>query len=130
MLDVDTPESVKKNVRVQEFGKEASEFTNKTLLDKAVKLVFEKDIKDRYGRLLAYIILKDNSLYNAVLVRNGYARVEIVSPNTSYSKYFNTLQDEAVKDKTGLWKLPSDKQPFVKRGNGRYVPRYLIDKSA
>lgn len=130
LLDVDTPESVKTNVAVQEYGKEASELTKKMLLNQPVKLVFEKGIHDRYGRLLAYIILKDNSLYNATLVQNGYARVEIVSPNSKFSKYFNSLQDEAIKNKAGFWGLSEDKQPFVKNAKGQYTPRYQIKKGA
>lgn len=130
LLDVDTPESVKTNVAVQEYGKEASELTKKMLLNQPVKLVFEKGIHDRYGRLLAYIVLKDSSLYNASLVRNGYARVEIVSPNSKFSEYFYSLQDKAIKNKTGFWALPDDKQPFVKNSKGQYIPRYQMKKGA
>ncbi len=130
LLDVDTPESVKKDVAVQVYGKEASELTKKMLLNQPVKLVFEKGIHDRYGRLLAYIILKDNSLYNAMLVRNGYARVEIVSPNSKFSEYFYSIQDQAIKNKAGFWALPDEKQPFVKNAKGQYIPRYQMKKGA
>lgn len=122
LLDIDTPETVKQGVRVQAYGKEATRYIAKLVLNKRVRLVFEKGLKDRYGRILAYVFLKDGSFINAMLVRNGYARVEIVPPNIRLSKYFNQLQEEAIADKSGLWRLPENKRPFIKDAEGEYVP--------
>ncbi|MCX7710647.1 MAG: thermonuclease family protein [Clostridia bacterium] len=130
LLCVDTPESVKTNVQVQPYGKEASEYTKQKVLGKKVKLVFDKGLRDRYGRLLAYVIINDQYFLNADLVRAGYARVEIVSPNSSQSEYFKNLQQQAVKDQKGIWGLPEGQQPFVKGKNGNYVPRYWDEKKA
>lgn len=123
-LDIDTPESVKQGVPVQTYSKEASELTKSKLMNQPVKLVFEKSVRDKYGRLLAYVFMKDGTFYNALLVRNGFARVEIVKPNAAYAGYFYRLQEQAVQDKAGLWGLPEKKQPFVKDEGGDYVPRY------
>lgn len=130
LLDLDTPESVKNNVKVQEYGKEASQFTKKQVLHRPVKLVFEKGLRDKYGRLLAHIFLKDGTYYNALLVRNGFARVEIVKPNLTYANYFYKLQEQAISDKLGVWSLPADKQPFIKDSQGEYVPRYWLEEGA
>lgn len=130
MLDVDTPESVKRGVSEQPYGKEASEFTRKMVFNKPVKLVFEKRLTDKYERLLAHVILQNGEYLNALLVRNGYARVEIVAPNSMLSNYFSKLQEEAIRDKTGVWGLPQDKCPFVKNDNGEYVPRYWLNRDA
>lgn len=124
LLCVDTPESVAKGVEPQPYSKEASDFTKNMLLNKSVKLYFDKGLRDRYGRLLAYAVLSDDIFYNAVLVKNGYARVEIISPNSSLKDYFNALQDEAIKAKTGFWGLPQDKQPFVLDKNGKYIQKF------
>lgn len=131
LLCVDTPESVKSGVEVQEYSKEASQFTTQIALNKSVRLVFDKEERDRYGRLLAFAIIRGDGtdknkeiFLNALLVRNGYARVEIISPNSSLKDYFYALQDTAVKEKVGLWGLPKDKQPFILNEKGQYVPRY------
>jgi micrococcal nuclease len=124
LLDVDTPESVKSGVQVQAYGKEASDFTRKQVLNKKVRLVFEKGLRDKYGRLLAHVFLEDESYLNGLLVRNGYARVELVKPNTAYADYFYSLQEQAIRDKAGVWGLPEKQQPFVKNTKGEYVPRY------
>ena len=124
LLDIDTPESVKEGVSVQEFSKEASNYTWSKTTNTYVKLVFGKGLKDKYGRLLAYVILKDGSFLNAQLVRYGYARAEILSPNVEFADYFYKLQNEAISDKIGLWALPPDKIPFIKDKSGLYIPRY------
>jgi len=127
LLCVDTPESVAKGVEPQPYSKEASDFSKSMLLNKSVKLYFDKGLRDRYGRLLAYAVLSEDIFYNAVLVKNGYARVEFYSPNTSLKNYFNALQDEAIKAKAGFWGLSPDKQPFVLDENGKYIQKYKED---
>lgn len=131
LLCVDTPESVKQGVAVQEYAKSASEYTKSVALNKSVKLVFDKGLRDRYGRLLAYVIIKginsaggEDLFLNGMLVRNGYARVEIVSPNSALKTYFYELQTIAIADRMGMWGLPDDRQPFVKDAKGNYIPRY------
>lgn len=130
LLCIDTPESVKQGVKVQPYALEASELTKKLTLHKNVRLVFEKGLRDRYGRLLAYIILENGQNLNALLVRNGYARVEVVSPNKSNEKYFLKLQNEAIRDHMGMWGLDDAKQPFVKDKDGDYIPRYWEKQKA
>ena len=130
LLCIDTPESVKQGVDIQPYALEASELTKKLTLHKNVRLVFEKGLRDRYGRLLAYIILDSGENINSLLVRNGYARVEFVSPNKRYKEYFQKLQNEAVKNGVGMWGLDHEKQPFVKDSDGNYVPRYWKTQEA
>lgn len=124
LLDVDTPESVKEGIPVQKFSKEASEFTKHTVLNKNVKLIFSVGLKDKYGRLLAYVVLNDGTFLNAQLVRKGYARAEILPPNTELQDYFYNLEEKAVQEKVGLWALPKSKIPFIKDEDGNYIPRY------
>lgn len=124
LLDIDTPESVKEGVPVQEFSKEALKYTGSKTINANVKLVFGKSLKDKYGRLLAYVVLKDGIFLNAQLVRNGYARAEIIPPNIELADYFYKLEQKAVEEKKGLWALPEGKRPFIKDENGIYIPRY------
>jgi len=124
LLCIDTPESVKQGVSVQPYAKEASNVTEKLVLKKKVKLEFDEGLKDKYGRLLAYVFLENGEFLNAMLVHNGLARVEIVAPNFENKDYFYELQETAIDEKTGLWALPADRQPFVKDENGEYIPRY------
>lgn len=130
LLCIDTPETVKSGVDVQPYGKLAAEKLSSMVRNKEVTLVFEKDVDDRYGRLLAYIILKDGTCVNAALVKEGYARVNIVRPNTVHKDFFNELQDSAIKENKGVWSLPAKKRPFIKNEKGYYVPRYIDEDAA
>lgn len=124
LLYIDTPESVKEGVEIQPYSIEASKITKKLVLRKNVKLIFEKGLRDKYSRLLAYVILEDGRNVNALLVRNGYARVEAVSPNTKNKDYFIELQQKAINDKLGVWSQNLKNQPFVKNNKGEYIPGY------
>lgn len=130
LLCIDTPETVKSGVDEQPYGKLATEKLTEMVLDKEVVLIFEKDIDDRYDRLLAYVMLEEGTCVNAALVEQGYARVDIVRPNNIHKDYFYELQDKAIKEKKGLWSLPSKRRPFIKNDKGYYVPRYIENDAA
>jgi micrococcal nuclease len=58
---------------VEYFGKEASDFTKQLATGKQVRLEFDQDRTDRYGRTLAYVYLQpENALLNAEIIRQGY----------------------------------------------------------
>jgi micrococcal nuclease len=102
MIGVDTPETVHPVKEVEYFGKEASDFTKRSLLDKDVLLALDWDMRDKYGRLLAYIYLPDGSCHNAELVRQGYANAYTLFP-FQFLEEFRALEREARAAKSGLW---------------------------
>ncbi len=71
---------------------------------KTVRLEFDVEQRDRYGRLLAYVYLEDGTFVNAWLVENGYAMVITVPPNVKYQELFLKLQREARETRRGLWR--------------------------
>ena len=116
LLNIDTPETVKENTPVMCFGHEASEFSKQLMTGKVTTLRFDKEQRDKYGRLLAFLFpdnsdtnLVENS-YNAQLVRLGYARSYIIKPNNTQERYFRKLEREARDKKLGVWTCP---KPFV-----------------
>ena len=103
LIGVDTPETVHPEKPVEFFGPEASEFTKKQLEGKKVHLEFEPSTQyDDYGRLLAYVFLMDGTLFNAELIKHGYARVIAPSPFHRY-KEFRLHEKEARVAGLGLW---------------------------
>ncbi len=107
LIGVDTPETVKPNTPVQPYGKEASDFTKKMLLNKEVTLKFDVGRTDKYGRLLAYVYL-GNEMFNETLLKEGYARLMTVPPNVKYADRFVAIQKEAREAGKGLWGLPEE----------------------
>lgn len=129
ILDIDTPESIKSGVKVQPYALEASELTKETLTNQNIKLIFEKATTDQYGRLLAHVILDDGTYYNALMVQNGYAISVFYSPNTLFKEYFTKLQDKAIENQAGFWKLPENSRPFIKNSEGKYIASYKLKKA-
>lgn len=103
-LGIDTPETVDPRRPAGCFGKEASNRTKELLTGKNVRLEIDpsQGNRDKYGRLLRYIYLSDNTLVNAELVSEGYARVYTAFP-TSKLKEFLELQKQARLAGRGLW---------------------------
>lgn len=102
LIGVDTPEV---HGTAEPYGAEASAFTKERLTGQEVSLELDAEARDRYGRLLAYVWVGDE-LFNATLVREGYAQVMTVPPNVKYADRFVALQQQAREAGAGLWGLP------------------------
>jgi endonuclease YncB( thermonuclease family) len=100
-IGVDTPE-VDPNVGVECFGSDASELNAELVDGKRVRLVFDAERRDRYGRLLAYVYAGD-TFVNAELLRRGAARTLTIAPNDSFAARFARLAQEAANAGRGLW---------------------------
>jgi micrococcal nuclease len=102
-IGVDTPETVAPGQPIECYGPEASRFTTQKLTGVTVKLAFDVERIDPYGRTLAYIWMPDGSLFNETLVRNGFATVATYPPDTKYVGRFEAAQRAAKAGGRGLW---------------------------
>ena len=97
---IDAPE------KSQPFGKRAKEHLSKLVFGKFVTVRYDK--RDRYGRILGIVMLKDQEV-NLSMVRDGYA--------WHYS-YFNHTQEysaaetEARAARKGLWTQKDPVNPY------------------
>jgi len=104
LIGVDAPESRNSRNKVKAaFGDEATEYFTGLINGKRVRLEYDIDTLDRYGRTLAYVYLEDGTFVNASLVRNGYATVMTTPPNVKYADTFAELARKARKKNRGLW---------------------------
>jgi micrococcal nuclease len=101
-IGLDTPESVAPGQPVECFGRRAAEFNRRLVEGRIVRLVFDDERRDHYGRLLAYVYLGDEFV-NAALVRRGYARTLTIAPNDRFAGLFARLEQEAGNAGRGLW---------------------------
>jgi len=101
-IGIDTPESVKPGTPVQCYGNEASDFNTELVEGRRVLLRFDRELRDRYGRLLAYVYVGD-TFVNAELLRLGYARTLEVEPNTANAGRFASIEERAGQAGLGLW---------------------------
>lgn len=117
LIGIDTPES-RPNRRMSkqatsesldsktilELGAKASTHT-KTLLPKGTHVRLEYDVqkRDRYGRLLAYVWLPDGTMANEEIVRSGFAYLLTIPPNVKYREKFADAFRNSREEQRGLW---------------------------
>jgi micrococcal nuclease len=103
---VDTPETVKPNTPVQCFGPQAHDLNARLLGAEGAELTlrFDRELRDRYGRLLAYVYRAQDDLFvNGRLVDAGAARTLPIAPNTAHASQLSDLQHAARVAGRGLW---------------------------
>lgn len=106
-IGIDTPELRKKIAgewvwSPQPYAVEAYNLNRRFVEGKRVRLEFDKESTDRYGRWLAYIFV-DGKMVNEELLRYGYATVYTRPPNTKYLDRLIAVEKEARENGTGLW---------------------------
>jgi micrococcal nuclease len=71
-------------------------------------VVLESDVqdKDQYGRLLRYVFI-DGVFANLQMLKEGYATVYIIRPNTKYEASLRNAENEAKALELNIWKQPA-----------------------
>jgi micrococcal nuclease len=103
LIGVNTPETKHPQKPVERFGSDAYLFTKKIVEGKEVRLEFDWQKRDKYGRLLAYVYLADGTFLNAEIIRQGYGFAYTKYP-FKYLEEFRRYEKEARENKRGLWK--------------------------
>ena len=127
LLGVDTPETKDDRVGLMYYGPEATEFVRQLAMGKKVTVLLDtvSDQRDRYGRLLAYILLDDERVLNEEIIRNGFGYADLRFAHSDFDLYENVMA-EAIEAEAGLWKdakrafLPTwlaRKRPDLLRGS-------------
>jgi len=104
LIGVDTPETVDPRRPVGCYGPEASTRTKELLAaGTTVRLERDDELRDRYGRLLAYVHRGDGLFVNETLLAEGDGRLLIIPPNDAYRSRFVAAQRAAQAAGRGLW---------------------------
>jgi len=104
LIGVDTPETVHPQKPVERFGKQASAFTRRLLEGQRVRLKFDQQRRDRYGRTLAYVYLPDGQLVNEEIIRQGYGHAFTKCPFAQdMMDHFRAAERQAREAGRGLW---------------------------
>lgn len=100
-LMIDTPEitSGKRDC----YGEEARDYNEELVLGQEVRLTYDVECSDRYGRLLAYVEAPDGEM-NTLLLERGFACLLVLPPNgADRESEFATLELEARQSGEGMW---------------------------
>ena len=109
-IGIDTPEVHHPTRGEEPGGRAATQVNGRLVADRAVRLEPDVQLRDRHGRLLAYVWIPradgGELMVNAELVRLGYAQVMTVPPNVRHADLFRKLAVEARENHRGLWAGP------------------------
>jgi micrococcal nuclease len=105
LIGIDTPETKHPNQPVECFGAQATEHATALLGPGTdVRLVYDVERTDRYGRTLAYIYrVADGLFVNLEMVREGFAATATYPPNVAHAEAFLAAEREARSNNRGLW---------------------------
>jgi micrococcal nuclease len=101
-LGIEAPKLNTKEGGPEFYARDATRYNKRLVFMKKVRLEFDRDKKDPQGRLLAYVFVK-NLFVNAELVKLGYARAAVKSPNIKYQETLARLEKKAIEEDRGLW---------------------------
>lgn len=121
----DSQRSGKDIKEITKQGKEAAQFVRRLAQGKKVRIEYDVQKRDKYGRLLVYaydidtlknnpqlkaspglVVSDDREIFlNGSIVRSGYAVPLTVPPNVKHAEQFKELYSEARSHQRGLWSI-------------------------
>jgi endonuclease YncB( thermonuclease family) len=105
LIGIDTPETNNPRKPVQCFGNEASTRAKALLTGRKIWIQYDtsQDHKDRYDRDLVYVWLDGHTMFNQVMVREGFAHEYTYDRAYRYQAQFRTAQRQAKAAGLGFW---------------------------
>ncbi len=118
LIGVDTPETHDDDGRnaaharrfgkaeglVDEFALKAKEFTASSVAGQKVRLAYDWERRDKYGRTLAYVYREPDGFFlNAEILKQGYGFAYTRFPY-KYREEFKGFEEEARRERRGLWR--------------------------
>lgn len=108
LLGIDTPELSSSDSINHKYAYSAKHFLDSLINKHTIKLTFESNTRDFFGRTLAYVWLTDkqgnDSLFiQAELLKRGYARIRYYPKGKKYYEIFYNLRRTAMKNDLGIW---------------------------
>lgn len=104
MLNIDTPETKDPDQDVQCLGPEAAAFLATQIpVGTTVRLEYDDERTDRYGRTLAGVFIADGTLVNAAVASAGLATAVVYGENDRFLPAVQEAQQDASDHERGLY---------------------------
>lgn len=118
---IDAPEIAHDDQPAEPFGEEARLYNEKLVKKQRVRLKFDGQHADHYGRILAQAFLLNGTWINKAMVAEGLAYVCLYDKESPTAiSTFNELlssQRTAIPAKKGIWSVPPAKSELFYTGN-------------
>jgi micrococcal nuclease len=100
LIGIDAPE-----MGQEPWGRKAKKHLRELLNGSGGMVRVEMDVTkyDKYDRLLAYLWLNDKTLINELMLRDGYAVLFTIQPNSKHVDRLKKAQYTARENRSGIW---------------------------
>ena len=107
LLGINTPELPRRGKPGQAGGEAAHQALSNMILHSQgqVFIRFDRERKDHFGRVLAYLYDQDGLFMNAELLRLGHAHTNFKIPRLTREMLLLDAEREAIRHKRGIWRL-------------------------
>jgi len=102
-LGINAPEIDHEGKPAELLGYQALNFNKQMVFLKQVRLEYDTGRFDQYGRLLAYVFLKDATFVNRAMLNRGYAYFLHWGTNVRYNDLLLLAQRKAMSAGKGIW---------------------------
>ncbi len=106
LLGINAPEVAHRDAPAQPLGEAAAEALRVRIRGKVVRLRFDRDKKDIYGRTLAQVYDRNGTWINGWMVEQGWAHVYTFVPNLRWAPDLLRLEHAARAARRGIWAHP------------------------
>ena len=120
LLGIDAPEITHGLDTAAPFAREARTRLADLVLRRFIRLEYEGERTDMYGRRLAYLLTEDGTLINAVLLREGLARISARTPLARLDE-LRRAEAEAQAFRRGMWGSPPQTETSAVDGTDRVI---------
>jgi micrococcal nuclease len=100
LIGIDAPETGQKP-----WGSRSRQHLIRIMRQTKWAVSVETDVvkQDKYGRPLVYLWTRKKELINERMLRDGYAVLFTIQPNSKYADRFEKAQHDARENKLGIW---------------------------
>lgn len=103
LLNINTPETAKKNKPSEPYANAAKNYLKKLIINKKVILKYDEEKKDKYKRHLAYVYLEDGTFINKKMIEEGLAHLYTFPKNVDRYEELLAAEKLARKKYRGIW---------------------------
>jgi micrococcal nuclease len=103
LIGINAPELGKEGKPDEPLAVAARDRLRALVQDKSVRLEFEEEQRDHYGRWLAHLLLPDGTSVEEVLLKEGLASAIAIPPNVSQWRRLFETESGARAGRRGIW---------------------------
>jgi len=126
LLGINTPEIARDATPGEPMAEEARIRLAERIEGKTVRLVFDRERQDSYGRLLAHVYLPDGTWINADLIGQGLAHTYTFAPNTMFCHELQALERDPRLKSAGIWSSERFGQLDARQVSKRHIGQFRV----